>query len=70
MAKTQVRITDPKETPERNTTAGEGFRQQLLAGLPVAERRLQLNGISTVSEVKVFESASVVVMCVLSKKVL
>jgi pimeloyl-ACP methyl ester carboxylesterase/ubiquinone/menaquinone biosynthesis C-methylase UbiE len=44
--KTQL-ITDPKEALQRRTTASESVRQRLLAGLPVAQRRLELNGIST-----------------------
>jgi pimeloyl-ACP methyl ester carboxylesterase len=46
MTKTNIRITNPKET-QTAFAAGEVVRQQLLAGLPVTERRLQLNGIST-----------------------
>jgi pimeloyl-ACP methyl ester carboxylesterase/ubiquinone/menaquinone biosynthesis C-methylase UbiE len=49
MAKPQGRVTDQKETQERRNRppAGKGARERLLAGLPVTERRLQLNGVST-----------------------
>lgn len=43
MTNTSVGMANPKET----ASAGEGLRRRLLAGLPVAERRLQLNGIPT-----------------------
>ena len=49
MAKHQVRRTDHNETRERRDRppAGESARERLLAGLPVTERRLRLNGVST-----------------------
>jgi pimeloyl-ACP methyl ester carboxylesterase/ubiquinone/menaquinone biosynthesis C-methylase UbiE len=49
MAKPQVRMTDQKEAQEQRNRppAGEGARERLLAGLPVTERRLRLNGVST-----------------------
>lgn len=49
MAKFPDRMTDRKETQERRNRppAGEVAREQLLAGLPVTERRLRLNGVST-----------------------
>jgi pimeloyl-ACP methyl ester carboxylesterase/SAM-dependent methyltransferase len=49
MAKLDARITDRKETrgPNDGRATGEAARERLLAGLPVTERRLQLNGVST-----------------------
>jgi pimeloyl-ACP methyl ester carboxylesterase len=47
MDKTNVRVThqEQKDTQRRQSPAGA--REQLLAGLPVTERRLQLGGVST-----------------------
>jgi pimeloyl-ACP methyl ester carboxylesterase/ubiquinone/menaquinone biosynthesis C-methylase UbiE len=49
MAKPQGRTTDQKESQERRNRlpAGESARERLLAGLPVTERRLRLNGVAT-----------------------
>jgi len=49
MAKPRVRMTDQKATQEQRNRlpTGGGVRERLLAGLPVTERRLQLNGVST-----------------------
>ncbi len=49
MAKPQGRITDQQEAQEgRNRlSAADGARERLLAGLPVTERRLRLNRVST-----------------------
>lgn len=50
MAKPQRRMTDPKDTMARRDQppADANPRARLLAGLPVTERRLRLNGTSTV----------------------
>jgi pimeloyl-ACP methyl ester carboxylesterase/ubiquinone/menaquinone biosynthesis C-methylase UbiE len=49
MAKPQGRIADRKEAQARRNRlpADEGARERVLAGLPVTERRLRLNGVST-----------------------
>jgi pimeloyl-ACP methyl ester carboxylesterase/SAM-dependent methyltransferase len=49
MDKLQVRVTDTNERHERRNPpdAGEIIRKRLLAELPVTERRLHLNGVST-----------------------
>ena len=54
MSTSQGPITDQKEMHERRTRlptgqppTGEGARERLLAGLPITERRLRLNGVST-----------------------
>lgn len=49
MARPQGRLTDQKATQERRNRLprDEGARGRLLAGLPVTERRLRLNGVST-----------------------
>jgi pimeloyl-ACP methyl ester carboxylesterase/ubiquinone/menaquinone biosynthesis C-methylase UbiE len=49
MAKREGRMTDQKEAQERRNRlpSGEGTRERLLAGLPVTERRLRLNRVST-----------------------
>lgn len=49
MTDPQARITSRTETQARRDApgAGEGARERLLSGLPVAERQLHLNGVST-----------------------
>ena len=48
MAKPQGRLTDQREKQRRSRPPdGEGARERLLAGLPVTERQLRLNGVST-----------------------
>ncbi len=49
MAKQHQRITNHTSAPARRNqrTAREGARERLLAGLPVTERRLSLNGVPT-----------------------
>jgi pimeloyl-ACP methyl ester carboxylesterase len=49
MTEPQGRITSRTETQERRGEpgAGEGARERLLSGLPVTERRLDLNDVST-----------------------
>jgi pimeloyl-ACP methyl ester carboxylesterase/ubiquinone/menaquinone biosynthesis C-methylase UbiE len=49
MAKPRHRLKDRKETQERGNRppAAERARERLLAGLPVTERRLRLDGVST-----------------------
>lgn len=49
MSESQRRITRRTETQERRDEpgAGESARERLLSGLPVTERRLDLNGVST-----------------------
>jgi len=49
VAKSHIRITDQKKTQQRGTRppAAQGTRERLLAELPVTERRLKLNGLST-----------------------
>lgn len=49
MAKSHIRITDRKGTQQRGTRppSAQGTRERLLAELPVTERRLKLNGLST-----------------------
>lgn len=37
--------------PAETTTSGEVVRQRLLAGLPIAERWLQLNGVRKLAEI-------------------
>jgi hypothetical protein len=50
MAKPQVLITTQEQTqePRRRPPVRHEAREQLLAALPVTERRLQLAGVSTV----------------------
>src|SRR5688572_33174009 len=47
MADTQRTVRDPGTPPGPAVIPGGQARRQLLAGLPVTERRLQLAGIST-----------------------
>jgi hypothetical protein len=47
MTETKVHINDRKEVRYRPRPRGEEVRQKLLKELPVAERRLRLNGIAT-----------------------
>jgi pimeloyl-ACP methyl ester carboxylesterase len=49
MAKSHIRITDQTGTQQRGTRppSAQGPRERLLAELPVTERRLKLNGLST-----------------------
>ena len=49
MAKSHIRMMHQKGTQQRGTRppSAQGTRERLLAELPVTERRLKLNGVST-----------------------
>lgn len=47
MAEIETRVVTPEQAPGRRAHSGASAREQLLAGLPVVQRRLALAGVST-----------------------